>query len=205
MLLAFICIIGMLDWCLSEIHQLVRTELLGRARMEKPLTLSMIFGWLFAPIAWLMGVPWADCKNVGQLLGVRMVINEFVAYIELAKMDLTPRGYIIATYAFCGFANFSSIAIQIGGISTIAPSRRSDLAKLGLRAMLAATVASFLTANIAGALLSDEQMERDFRKNKARVAEKVEDKAKEYDAFLEKYPESSYAEEIRELKAKLFK
>ncbi|MDP6958694.1 MAG: nucleoside transporter C-terminal domain-containing protein, partial [Planctomycetota bacterium] len=149
-----------------------------------------------------MGVPWEDCANIGELLGIRMVLNEFVSYIEMGGKELSPRAYIIATYAFCGFANFSSIAIQIGGISSIAPNRRQDLAKLGLRAMFAATLASFLTATVAGALLSDEQMERDYYKNQARVTKVVEEKIKHYDTFLEKYPNSQWAEEIRGLKEK---
>lgn len=194
MLLAFICIIGLLDWGVSEIHKIVQPSI------EKPLTLSMIFGWVLAPIAWVIGVPWEDCRGVGELLGIRMVINEFVAYMKMPEMELSARAYVIATYAFCGFANFSSIAIQIGGISTIAPSRRSDLARLGLRAMLAGTLASFLTANIAGALLNDEEVERDFRKNKARIARTTEEKTKHYDAFLQKYPNSAYAQEFHKLK-----
>jgi hypothetical protein len=132
-----------------------------------------------------------------------MILTEFVGYLDLMKTDCSARAYVIATYAFCGFANFPSIAVQIGGISTIAPSRRADLARLGLRAMLAGTLASFFTAAIAGALLTDEDMERDFRKNKARVAQTSAQKIEQYDAFLGKYPESSFAEEFRELKSKV--
>ena len=105
-----------------------------------------------------MGVPWEDCFDIGKLLGIKMVLNEFVAYKELADMlrdgtELNRRSVIIATYALCGFANFSSIAIQIGGLGGIAPRRRSDLAKLGLRAMIAGTIAAFMTATIAGILV----------------------------------------------------
>lgn len=200
MLLAFICIITMLNWCVSEAHQLVRVELLNMERTADPVTFEKVFGWLFAPIAWLLGVPWKDCPEVGQLLGTRMVINEFVAYMKLPEMDISPRSYIIATYAFCGFANFSSIAIQIGGISALAPSRRSDLARLGFRAMLAATLASFLTANIAGALLSDEEMERDYRRNRGRTEKTLEGKLKHYDAFLNQYPSSEYAPDFQKLR-----
>src|SRR5204863_8280926 len=147
--------------------------------------------------------PWNDSAAIGGLLGTRMVFTEFVGYLELMKTDCSARAYVIATYAFCGFANFPSIAVQIGGISTIAPSRRADLARLGLRAMLAGTLASFFTAAIAGALLTDEDMERDFRKNKARVAATASEKIEHYDAFLRKYPNSSFAEELRELKARV--
>jgi len=103
-----------------------------------------------------MGVSWKDTLLVGNLLGTRMVLNEFVAFLNLGKIAegvLDPRSKIIATYALCGFANFSSIAIQIGGIGSLAPSRRGDLARLGLRAMVAGTLANFLTATIAGILL----------------------------------------------------
>src|SRR5262249_44812420 len=119
------------------------------------LSLPKIFGWLFSPIAWAMGVPWRDAGQVGNLLGTRMALNEFVAYSELGplKPTLDPKSFTIATYALCGFANFSSIGIQIGGIGALAPSRRHDLARLGLRAMLAGTLANFVTATIAGFLL----------------------------------------------------
>jgi concentrative nucleoside transporter, CNT family len=119
------------------------------------LSLQQIFGWGFAPIAWAMGVPWRDAPVVGNLLGTRMALNEFVAYSQLGglKGQLDTRSFTIATYALCGFANFSSIGIQIGGIGALAPSRRHDLARLGLRAMLAGTFANFVTATIAGFLL----------------------------------------------------
>jgi CNT family concentrative nucleoside transporter len=119
------------------------------------LSLPQIFGWVFAPIAWSMGVPWQDAPVVGNLLGTRMALNEFVAYAELGtlKGTLDPRSFTIATFALCGFANFSSIGIQIGGIGALAPTRRHDLARLGLRAMLAGTLANFVTATIAGFLL----------------------------------------------------
>ena len=119
------------------------------------LSLQQIFGWGFAPIAWSMGVPWQDAPVVGNLLGTRMALNEFVAYSQLGplKASLDPRSFTIATFALCGFANFSSIGIQIGGIGALAPNRRHDLARLGLRAMLAGTLANFVTATIAGFLL----------------------------------------------------
>jgi CNT family concentrative nucleoside transporter len=119
------------------------------------LSLQQIFGWLFAPIAWSMGVPWRDAPVIGNLLGTRMALNEFVAYSQLGplKDQLDPRSFTIATFALCGFANFSSIGIQIGGIGALAPNRRHDLARLGLRAMFAGTLANFMTATIAGFLL----------------------------------------------------
>ncbi len=119
------------------------------------LSMQRIFGWVFAPIAWSLGVPWRDAGTIGNLLGTRMVLNEFVAYSQLGllKATLDPKSFTIATYALCGFANFSSIGIQIGGIGALAPERRHDLARLGLRAMLAGTFANFLTATIAGMLL----------------------------------------------------
>jgi CNT family concentrative nucleoside transporter len=119
------------------------------------LSLQQIFGWAFAPVAWSMGVPWRDAPTIGNLLGTRMVVNEFVAYSLLGPMkgNIDARSFTIATFALCGFANFSSIGIQIGGIGALAPTRRHDLARLGLRAMLAGTLANFVTATIAGFLL----------------------------------------------------
>jgi len=119
------------------------------------LSLQQIFGWVFAPVAWSLGVPWRDASTVGNLLGTRMVLNEFIAFAQLGtlKESLDPRSFTIATFALCGFANFSSIGIQIGGIGALAPERRHDLARLGLRAMLAGTLANFLTAIIVGFLI----------------------------------------------------
>jgi CNT family concentrative nucleoside transporter len=119
------------------------------------LSMQQIFGWVFAPIAWGLGVPWRDAPSVGNLLGTRMVLNEFVAFSQLGPMKdmLDPKSFTIATFALCGFANFSSIGIQIGGIGALAPERRHDLARLGLRAMLAGTFANFISATIAGMLL----------------------------------------------------
>ncbi len=124
------------------------------------LSLELILGWVFAPVAWIMGVPWADCRVIGRLLGEKMALNEFVAYFNLTQVlaqakaglrpELAQRSVIIATYALCGFANFSSIAIQIGGIGGIAPDRRHDLARIGFRAMIGGTLAAFMTGTIAG-------------------------------------------------------
>ena len=188
MLLAFVSIIAMING--------------GLGLIADGLTLEKIFGTVLAPMAWLMGIPWQDCRAVGGLLGTRMVLNEFIAYLDLMKADVSARAYVVATYALCGFANLGSIAIQIGGISAIAPSRRADLARLGLRAMLAGTLATFLTAAIAGALLTDEDAERDFRKNKARIAPTAAQKIEQYDLFLGKYPNSAFAEEFRALKSR---
>ncbi len=139
MLISFLALVALLN------------ALLGLAG----LSLQQIFGWGFAPIAWAMGVPWRDAPIIGNLLGTRMALNEFVAYSQLGplKETLDPRSFTIATFALCGFANFSSIGIQIGGIGALAPTRRHDLARLGLRAMLAGTLANFITATIAGFLL----------------------------------------------------
>jgi concentrative nucleoside transporter, CNT family len=146
MLLAFIALIAMLNGFVG---------LIGGLFGNPGLTFEVIMGYLFAPIAWLIGVPWVDCIDVGTMLGKKLVINEFVAYIDLqAKLaTLSPRSVTIATYALCGFANFSSIAIQIGGIGTIAPDRRQDLAKLGIKSVIAGTAACLMTAAIAGMLI----------------------------------------------------
>ena len=123
--------------------------------VANPVTLQHIFGWINWPFAWLMGIPAADCAKVGQVLGERIVLNEFVGYLDLAKLQnsIEPRSSILATYALCGFANFSSIAIAIGGIGALAPERRSDLARLGFRAMCGGLLATYLMARIAGILI----------------------------------------------------
>lgn len=120
-----------------------------------PTSLQQLFGWLFRPVALLIGVPAADAGAIGNLLGTRLVLNEFIAFVDLGKIakEIDPKSFTIATYALCGFANFSSIAIQVGGIGALAPGRRHDLARLGLRTVLAATLANFMTACIAGMLL----------------------------------------------------
>jgi concentrative nucleoside transporter, CNT family len=120
-----------------------------------PQSMEKFFGWLFAPVAWVLGVPWQDAPAIGGLLGTRLITNEMVAFQQLGPMKetLLPQSFIIATYALCGFANLSSIAIQIGGIGALAPSRKSDLARLGLRAVMAGSMANFMSACIAGMLL----------------------------------------------------
>lgn len=148
MLLAFIALIALLNALLAGALGLVGVE---------GVTLEGILGALLAPLAWMMGVPWADATSVAQLMGVKTVLNEFVAYVQLSGIlgteGLEPRSIIIATYALSGFANFSSIAIQIGGIGGIAPERRQDLSRLGLRAMIAGSLAAFLTATVAGMIV----------------------------------------------------
>jgi CNT family concentrative nucleoside transporter len=125
--------------------------------VSHPATLQTIFGWINAPFAWLMGVPAQDCVNVGQILGERIVLNEFVGFLDLTanakQLALDPRSFTIATYALCGFANFASIAIQVGGIGSLAPERRGEMAKIGFRAMLGGLLAAYMTACLAGILL----------------------------------------------------
>ena len=120
-----------------------------------PRDLQTVLGWIFRPIAWVMGVPWHDSGAIGSLLGTRMVLNEFIAYSQLGplKEQLDPRSFTIASFALAGFANFSSVGIQLGGIGALVPERKHDLARLGFRAMLAGTLANFLSATIAGILL----------------------------------------------------
>ncbi|MGH9662604.1 MAG: NupC/NupG family nucleoside CNT transporter [Bryobacteraceae bacterium] len=148
MLIAFLALIAMVNGILGGLHNLPAMGWL-------PESLQAIFGILFAPVAWLMGVSWKDAPAIGNLLGTRLVLNEFVAFLELGpiKPQLDPKSFVIATYALCGFANFSSIAIQIGGIGALAPDRKSDLARLGLRAVAAGSMANFMSACIAGMLL----------------------------------------------------
>ena len=148
MLVSFLALVALLD------------SLLGWAHMHAgfhwvPGSLGEILGFLFAPVAWLIGVPWRDCGIIGNLLGTRMALNEVIAYIALGaqKAALSPRSFTIATFALCGFANLGSIGMQIGGIGALVPERRNDLAKLGVRAMLAGTMANLISASIAGIFL----------------------------------------------------
>jgi concentrative nucleoside transporter, CNT family len=143
-LIAIISIMALLNWPLGAIRD-----------GSGPYSLERFFSWLFTPLAWIMGIEWKDAPAVGAMLGKRLVFNEFIAYIDLVKMkaDISPRSFTIATYAMCGFANFGSVAIMISGIGALVPSRRKDLARLGLRALVAGTIASFMTACIAGMLI----------------------------------------------------
>lgn len=154
MLLAFIAIIAVVNAGMGVIHNAL-LNWTGFAYF--PEDLRTLFGWIFSPLAWLMGVPWKDCLEFGNLLGIKISINEFIAFVELGDLiksgGMSERSITIATYALCGFANFSSIAIQIGGIGGMAPERRGDLAKLGLRAMFGGALASWLTATVAGLLI----------------------------------------------------
>ncbi len=160
MLLAFIALIALINGPVQWIGTIGGPDaslnhwFSGLAGHDVHLSLETIFGWVLAPIAWLIGVPWQDATLVGSFIGEKVVINEFVAYADLAKHldQLLPHSRLIATYALCGFANFSSIAIQIGGIGGLAPNRRGDLARLGLRAVLGGSIATFMTATIAGVL-----------------------------------------------------
>ncbi len=146
MLIAFLALIALCNGALGWVHSHIGWF---------PASMQQILAWLFSPIAWLLGVAWHDCATVGNLLGTRMILNEFVAFVDLGKVKalLDPRSFVIATFALCGFANLSSIAIQIGGIGALAPSRKSDLARLGIRAMIVGTLANFMSACIAGVLL----------------------------------------------------
>ncbi len=150
MLISFLALIALLNGIMGGIHN--GFAHLGWTRF--PASLQQVFGVIFAPIAWLIGIPWHDCPIIGNLLGTRMVLNELVAFSQLGpqKAMLDPRSFTIATFALCGFANLSSIGIQIGGIGALAPKRRGDLARLGLRAMLAGTMANLMSASIAGML-----------------------------------------------------
>jgi CNT family concentrative nucleoside transporter len=148
MLISFLALIALLNGIMGGIHN-------WHGMAWFPSSLQQIFGVLFAPVAWVIGVPWHDCGAIGNLLGTRMVLNELVAFSMLGpqKAALDPRSFTIATFALCGFANLSSIGIQLGGIGALAPNRRDDLARLGIRAMLAGTMANLMSASIAGMLL----------------------------------------------------
>ena len=152
MLISFLALIALLNGILGGTH-----NFLGAHHIPFPHSLDAILGFFFAPIAWLIGIPWHDAPIVGNLLGTRMVLNELVAYTYLggyAKAGaLAARSVTIATFALCGFANLSSIGIQIGGIGALAPNRRNELAKLGFRAMLAGTMANLMSASIVGILV----------------------------------------------------
>jgi len=161
MLLVFVALIALLNGAVGWFGGLFGYAEAGAWTLQKGL------GWVFSPLAWLMGIPWAEAQVAGQLLGIKTVINEFVAFAELGEIlsgtpsvltgnqpvELSERTVVILTYALAGFANFSSIGIQLGGIGGIAPERRSDLARLGLRAMIGGTLAAFMTACVAGLLI----------------------------------------------------
>lgn len=157
MLLAFIALIAMFNWIIVGLL----TDLLGLTIGGEPITVQVILGYILSPIALVIGVPFQDITTVGSLIGQKIILNEFVAYLELSNLvkavaageaQMSQKAILISTYALCGFANFSSIAIQIGGIGGIAPTRRADLAKYGLRAVLGGSLATLMTATIAGVL-----------------------------------------------------
>jgi CNT family concentrative nucleoside transporter len=143
MLIVFLALLALLNAMMGWVHIHVGWF---------PYNLQEVLGWIFSPIAWLIGIPWRDASTIGNLLGTRMVLNEFVAFAQLGTMkgSLDPRSFTIATFALCGFANFSSIGIQIGGIGALAPEQRDQLAKFGIRAMLAGTMANLISASIVG-------------------------------------------------------
>ena len=147
MLIAFVSVVALVNYLLAFSQQ--------HLGISAPVTLQTIFGWVNAPFAWLMGVPPKDCFSIGNILGERIVLNEFIGYASLTSQTATlhPRSFVLATYALCGFANFGSIAIQVGGIGSLVSERRGELAQLGVRAMIGGLLASYLTATIAGILL----------------------------------------------------
>ncbi len=151
MLISFLALVALTNGILGGIHN----GLTHVGVSWFPSSLETILGTLFAPVAWIVGVPWRDCAAVGNLLGTRMALNEVVAFSMLGpqRAMLDPRSFTIATFALCGFANFGSIGIQIGGIGALAPNKRGELARLGFRAMLAGTMANLMSAAIAGMLL----------------------------------------------------
>ncbi len=147
MLIAFVAIVALANALFGWVQTHVG--------IAEPVTFQQLLGWVNAPFAWLIGVPWKDCAIVGQALGERVVLNEFIGYLSLTKhaSELDPRSMTLATYALCGFANFSSIAIQIGGIGALAPERRGDLAALGLKSMVGGLLGCYLTATVVGVML----------------------------------------------------
>jgi CNT family concentrative nucleoside transporter len=150
MVISFVALIALVNGIFGGVHHWLQPR-----HIPFPNSLNQVLGWIFAPIAWLIGIPWHSAAIVGNLLGTRMVLNELIAFSNLGalKSTLDPRSFTIATFALCGFANFSSIGIQIGGIGALVPERRNELARLGLRAMLAGTMANLMSASIVGVLL----------------------------------------------------
>lgn len=157
MLIAFIALIYLLNAFLGAIGDWTGLNVMLMTQFQKPLSLELLFGLVFQFVAFTIGVPWADCLNVGSLMGIKLVLNEFVGYARMADLvaagQLSQKSIVIATYALCGFANFSSIAIQIGGIGPLAENRRSDIARFGLKSLLGGTIATWMTASIAGMLV----------------------------------------------------
>jgi CNT family concentrative nucleoside transporter len=156
MLIAFIALIALINALLGYVGDVSGLNVVCQTQFQQKLSLELLFGLVFQFIAFTIGVPWHDALNVGSLMGIKLVVNEFVAYLRMTDMIsagmLSPKAIVIATYALCGFANFSSIAIQIGGLSPLAENRRGDIAKLGLKSVLGGTIATWMTASIAGLL-----------------------------------------------------
>ncbi len=232
MLIAFVALIALADATLG----LIKDQLLGLMTPGSAAQLSMqqwwpgrlqeIFGYVFAPLALAMGVPLEDCFAFGGLLGTKVAVNEFVAYLDLKNLiplslyaaQFSPRSLTIATYALCGFANFSSIAIQLGGIGGLAPERRQDLARLGLKAMAAGALASFMTAALAGLLITSERSDRDYVKGQLEAyyfsperdpevafgAEYLGRSVFHCDEYLLRHPEGSYRENVLAMREELF-
>jgi CNT family concentrative nucleoside transporter len=155
MLISFVALVGLFNAIMLGIHNGIGVHRLGRFPLSWPSSLNEVLGFVGAPVAWLIGIPWHECRTIGNLLGTRTIINEFLAFSELGplKATLSPRTFSIATFALCGFANVGSIGMQIGGIGALVPNRRDDLARLGLRAMLAGTMANLMSASIVSILL----------------------------------------------------
>lgn len=156
MLICFVAVVGLVNFLLTPVLTTVLAPVAGwmGGAADAPVTLQTVAGWVNAPFAWLMGVPAADCQAVGRILGERIVLNELIGYVSLTNpaTHLGERSYVLATYALCGFANIGSIAVQVGGIGALIPERRSELARLGMRAMIGGLLASYMTATIAGIL-----------------------------------------------------
>jgi CNT family concentrative nucleoside transporter len=150
MLISFLALVSLTNGIFGGIH-----NLLAPHHIPFPVTLNAVLGFFFAPVAWLIGIPWHEAKLVGNLLGTRTVLNELIAYTDLGAQRalISPRSFTITTFALCGFANLSSIGIQIGGIGALIPERRNELARLGFRAMVAGTLANLMSAAIVSMLI----------------------------------------------------
>ena len=157
MLISFIALVGLLNGILTGIHNAIGVHAVAGHAVSFPSTLNVILGFFCAPVAWMIGIPWREAPLVGNLIGTRAVLNEFIAYTELGRLahagQVSARTLSIATFALCGFANIGSVGMQIGGIGALIPHRRNELARLGLRAMLAGTMANLMSASIVSMLL----------------------------------------------------
>ncbi len=157
MLISFLALVGLFNGILFGIHNLIGVHTVGNHAVSFPSSLNSILGFFCAPIAWMIGIPWHDAPIVGNLIGTRAVLNEFIAYTQLGALSnagaISTRTLAIATFALCGFANLGSVGMQIGGIGALIPGRRNELARLGLRAMLAGTMANLMSASIVSLLL----------------------------------------------------